>query len=139
MSLISRIAHALEQITPGPVTKTVEEQLRPIHDGRIGPDLNSHAHPLVQQRGWEIVPADGALVPCLCLQRNNSAERSCTDPSRTLYNVSPFGVPLREEPIHKEHRCPPTPFSTKYGSLTSSVQSRTGLPYSISIVSWSTK
>jgi hypothetical protein len=42
VGLIVWIARSFEQFTPGPVTETVEEQLRPLHDGGIGPYLRSH-------------------------------------------------------------------------------------------------
>jgi hypothetical protein len=42
MGLIAGIARSFEQVMPGPVTETVEEQLRPLDDGGIGPYLRSH-------------------------------------------------------------------------------------------------
>jgi hypothetical protein len=42
VSLIIRITHSFEQFTPSPVLETVEEKLRPLNDGGIGPYLRSH-------------------------------------------------------------------------------------------------
>jgi len=42
VGLIVRIARSFEQFTPDPVMETVEEQLRPLNDGGIGPYLRSH-------------------------------------------------------------------------------------------------
>jgi hypothetical protein len=46
MGLIGPISDSFEQLTPGPVTETVEEQLRPLYDDGIGYYLRNHGRVL---------------------------------------------------------------------------------------------
>src|SRR6185295_19426173 len=100
MGLIGRIARSFEQFAPGPMTKTVEEQLRPLDDVRIGPYLRNHGRILrcigaggastLPTMRWYHVHTSNAIIGC----------HSCTDHRRTLYNMDPLGSTSPRETHH---------------------------------------
>src|SRR4029077_20699515 len=89
VGLIVRIARSFEQFTSGPVTETIEEQLRPLHDAGIGPYLRSHGTTLwcSRREGTSYPPR---TMRCTTSVRSTQeyGARSCTDHRRTLYNAT---------------------------------------------------